>query len=81
MRLDDFLSTVGVIKRRTIAKQLADSGLIEVNGSRAKPSYQIKANDIVSIRGSKPQVVEVLDLPRGSVPRAERERFIREIPR
>ena len=51
MRLDDYLSTVGIIKRRTIAKDLASRSMIEVNGSRAKPAYQIKLNDIIVIKG------------------------------
>jgi ribosomal 50S subunit-recycling heat shock protein len=79
MRLDDFLSTVGVIKRRTIAKELGQNGLIEVNGRRAKPSYQVKLNDIIAVKGSQPQAVEVLKLPSGSVPKERRDEYVRTI--
>ena len=34
MRVDDYLSTVGLIKRRTVAKEMADNGLVEVNGRK-----------------------------------------------
>ena len=79
MRIDDYLSTVGVVKRRTIAKELGSSGLIEVNGRKAKPSYQVKINDIIAIKGSRPVTVEVLAIPTGSVPKTDREKYFKEI--
>ena len=79
MRLDDFLSTVGVIKRRTVAKEMAGNGLIEINGLRAKPSHDIKIGDIIRIKGSQPQAVEVLQVPVGSVAKADRESFVRTL--
>lgn len=80
MRLDDYLSTVGVIKRRTIAKELAQNGLIHANERRAKPAYQVKLNDIIAIRGSHPLTIEVIGIPTGSVPKERREEFFRSLP-
>ncbi len=60
MRIDDYLSTVGLIKRRTIAKEMADNGLVEVNGRKVKPSYEVKLGDIIVIKGSQPFTAEVL---------------------
>ncbi len=80
MRIDDFLSTVGVIKRRTIAKELAQNGLVHVNDRRVKPAYQVKPNDIIAIRGTRPTTVEVLNIPSGSVPKERREEFFRQLP-
>ncbi|MFM1533856.1 S4 domain-containing protein, partial [Helcococcus ovis] len=37
MRLDKFLKNSRVIKRRTVAKEAAESGRIKVNGKTAKP--------------------------------------------
>jgi ribosomal 50S subunit-recycling heat shock protein len=79
MRLDDFLSTVGVVKRRTIAKKLADSGMIEVNGSNAKPAYQVKQGDIVVIKGTHGRTVEVMQLPTSSVPKADRDQYFKPL--
>jgi len=50
MRIDDFLSTVGAVKRRTVAKELAQNSMITVNGRTVKPAYQVKVNDIIHIR-------------------------------
>ena len=79
MRIDDYLSTVGLIKRRTIAKQLADSSMIAVNGRTVKASYQIKINDIITIKGSRGKSAEVIDIPSGSIPKSEREKYFKDI--
>lgn len=49
MRLDRFLKVSMVIKRRVVAKELADAGLILVNEKVAKPNTEIKVNDIIEI--------------------------------
>lgn len=77
MRIDDFLSTVGLIKRRTEAKRLGDSGMIEVNGRTVKPSYDVKTNDIIVVKGKASLAAEVREIPRGSVPKAERDKYFR----
>ena len=79
MRLDDFLSTVGVVKRRTVAKEMAANGLIQINGQRAKPAADVHLNDIIAIKGSRPVTVEVLRIPSGSVAKDERDRFVRTL--
>ena len=81
MRIDDYLSTVGIIKRRTIAKQMGTNGLIEVNGRRVKPAYEVKLRDIITIKGSRPYAAEILAIPSGSVPKTERDRYFKELPR
>ena len=79
MRIDDYLSTVGVVKRRTVAKELGSNGLIEVNGRKVKPAYQVKINDIIAIKGSRPVTVEVLAVPTGSVPKTDRDKFFQTV--
>lgn len=79
MRIDNFLSTVGIIKHRSMAKELADNGLVEVNGRRVKPSYDVRINDIIVIKGSRPIKAEVLKLPPGSVPKAARGEYFKSL--
>ncbi|EFI84905.1 Heat shock protein 15 [Listeria grayi] len=50
MRLDKFLKVSRLIKRRTVAKEVAEKGRIEVNGNVAKPGTNIKVNDELVIR-------------------------------
>ena len=47
---DKFLKITRIIKRRTVAKELADNGNISVNGEEKKSSYNIKKGDILDIK-------------------------------
>ena len=49
MRLDKYLKVSRVIKRRTIAKVILDIGLVKLNGKVAKPSSDVKENDILEL--------------------------------
>jgi ribosomal 50S subunit-recycling heat shock protein len=77
MRIDDFLSTVGIIKRRTVAKELGTNGLLEVNGRVVKAAYEVRSGDVIRIKGSRPQVVEVLDVPTRSVAKDDRSAYVK----
>ncbi|MCR5462615.1 MAG: RNA-binding S4 domain-containing protein [bacterium] len=50
MRIDKYLKVSRLIKRRTVAKEVADHEKITINGKVCKPSTEIKVNDIVQIR-------------------------------
>ena len=50
MRLDKYLKVSRVIKRRTLAKEIVDIGLVTINGKIAKPSSEVNEGDIISLR-------------------------------
>ncbi|MGD7046463.1 RNA-binding S4 domain-containing protein [Jeotgalibacillus proteolyticus] len=50
MRVDKFLKVSRLIKRRTLAKEVADQGRILVNGQPAKASSTVKPGDEMMIR-------------------------------
>lgn len=63
MRLDKFLKVSRIIKRRPVAKEVADKGRIQLNGLLAKSSSTVKIGDIIKIQfGNKILEVEVLDI-------------------
>ncbi|MFU0786606.1 MAG: S4 domain-containing protein [Enterococcus gilvus] len=63
MRLDKFLKIARIIKRRTVAKEVADKGRIQVNGKLAKSSTDIKVGDELRIQfGNKVLEVAVEEL-------------------
>ncbi len=63
MRLDKYLKTSRLIKRRTVAAEACDAGRVMVNGSIAKPSKILKTGDIIEIRfGAKTLKAEVTSL-------------------
>ena len=60
MRLDKFLKVSRIIKRRTVAKKIADQGRILVNGKPAKSSSSVKAGDELTIQfGNKTETVRI----------------------
>lgn len=68
MRLDKFLKVSRVIKRRTVANEVADSGRITVNDKVVKPSYEVKVGDIVAIKfGDKISKFEIVKIPERQV--------------
>lgn len=65
MRIDKFLKMSRIIKRRTVANEVADNGRISVNGKIVKPSYDVKVGDIVEIQfGDKISKFEVVSIPK-----------------
>jgi ribosome-associated heat shock protein Hsp15 len=64
MRLDLFLVASRLIKRRTLAQEFCDKGLVKVNGSVSKPAKEIKKKDEIEIRRRNESVrVRVLKVP------------------
>ncbi|MBO4423006.1 MAG: RNA-binding S4 domain-containing protein [Clostridia bacterium] len=65
MRLDKFLKVSRIIKRRTVANEACDTEHVNVNGRRAKASYDVKEGDIIEIsfatRTMKIKVLSVSD--------------------
>lgn len=63
MRLDKYLKVSRIIKRRPVAKEVADKGRIKVNGVLAKSSTDLKVNDQIEVRfGNKVLTVKVLEM-------------------
>ena len=71
MRLDLVLKQSGLIKRRTVAKELAERGRILINDRVAKPSSEVKNGDLLELHlGNRVLIVEISFV----------ERFKREFP-
>ncbi|MDT7893286.1 MAG: hypothetical protein LASZOEIN_000351 [Candidatus Fervidibacter sp.] len=82
MRLDKFLQLTGLVKRRTLAKELCDAGRIKVNGKVAKPATEIRVGDLIEGDvGWERWEVRVLQIPKGSVPANRRSEFVEMIRR
>ncbi|MDD7381170.1 MAG: RNA-binding S4 domain-containing protein [Bacillales bacterium] len=63
MRIDKYLKVSRVIKRRTIAKDILDLGFVKINDKVAKPSTEVKENDIIELTlGERRLSVKVLGL-------------------
>jgi ribosomal 50S subunit-recycling heat shock protein len=63
MRLDKFLKVSRIIKRRAVAKEIADKGRIMVGDRVAKSSTDLTVGDVLTIGfGNKTLVVRVDEL-------------------
>ena len=63
MRLDNYLKVSRLIKRRTVANEACDNGLVTVNDKPARASYEVKEGDKISLRfGARTITVEVVSV-------------------
>ncbi|CAM3142619.1 RNA-binding S4 domain-containing protein [Streptobacillus felis] len=77
MRLDKFLKVTRVVKRRTIANELCDSGNVKVNGDVKKALYSVKEGDKIDIKFyNRNFVVNVLKLPPESLRKEDIDSYI-----
>ncbi|PAF51144.1 hypothetical protein BKH43_02765 [Helicobacter sp. 13S00401-1] len=49
MRLDKFINTVNLTKRRSLAKDMCDNQSVLVNGVVAKGAKDIKVGDVITL--------------------------------
>lgn len=60
MRLDKFLKVSRIIKRRSVAKEIADQGRILINDQPAKSSSRVSTGDTLTIKfGNKTETVKI----------------------
>lgn len=63
MRLDKYLKVARVIKRRTVAKDISDSGRVYVNNKLAKSSTHLKVGDEIKLEfGNRVTIIKVTQL-------------------
>ncbi len=68
MRVDKYLKVSRLIKRRTVANEVAGAGRIKVNGKPVKAGYRVEVGDEIEITfGDNVTKVKVLslDMPKG----------------
>ena len=64
MRVDKFLNTVNITKRRAVSEDMCKSGVVSVNGVVAKPAKEVKIGDVITIKFlTREACYEVLAIP------------------
>ena len=67
VRLDLFLKTSRLVKRRTVAQEMCGAGRVLVNGQQAKPAKEIGPGDTLRLSFSTRAIdIEVLSIPASS---------------
>lgn len=78
VRLDLFLKTSRLIKRRTIAREMCDNGRVLVNGSKTKPAKEVKRHDVVTLKFSSRVIeLEIIVVPAPSSNKTSPEELYR----
>jgi ribosomal 50S subunit-recycling heat shock protein len=63
MRIDKYLKASRILKRRTIANELAASQRVQINGRIVKPSHDVSVGDTVAVTfGSRRITFKVLSV-------------------
>ncbi len=82
MRLDRYLHCIRLVKSRTLAQSLIDTGHVRLDGRHvAKPSEEVRVSSIIALplRG-KVRVLRVIALPERRGTPAEARLAFEEVP-
>ena len=81
MRVDKFLNSVNITKRRAVSEDMCKNGVISVNGSVAKPAKDVKVGDIITVTYLERVIrYEVLQIPEtNTIPTTKQDDYIREV--
>lgn len=74
MRLDKYLKVSRIIKRRSVARDFADSERVLINGRIAKPSSEVKVGDVITLQSGQKKSVFEKDAQR-KMPQQQRQKI------
>ena len=81
MRVDKFLNSVNITKRRSVSQDMIANGVVLINGVVAKASKSVAVGDIITINYlNSSKKYKVLQIPQTkSTPKSLQEEYIKEI--
>ncbi len=81
MRIDKFLNTVNITKRRAVAEDMCKNKVVYINGIVVKPAKDVKVGDKISIKYLEKSVsYEVLDIPKTkTIPKSAQALYVKEV--
>jgi len=81
MRVDKFLNSVNITKRRAVSDDMCKNGVVEINGKVVKAAKDVKVGDRVTINYLQKTVsYEVLQIPTTkTIPKSKQSEFVHEL--
>ena len=81
MRIDKFLNTVNITKRRAIAEDMLEHKVVLINNKVAKKSKEIKIDDIICINYlDYTECFKVLQIPTTkSTPKSKQHEYVEKL--
>lgn len=81
MRIDKFLNSVNITKRRAVSEDMCKSGVVSINDVVVKPAKDVKVGDIITIKYLQKIVkYEVLQIPTTkTIPKTKQNEYVKEV--
>ncbi|PLY13661.1 RNA-binding S4 domain-containing protein [Sulfurimonas sp. CVO] len=81
MRIDKFLNSVNITKRRSISQDMIENGVVLINDAVAKASKNVAVGDIITINYLNfTKKYKILQIPQTkSTPKSLQEEYVKEI--
>lgn len=81
MRIDKFLNSVNITKRRSVAQDMINNKVVLINGAVAKASKNVEVGSIISINFlESTKMYEVLKIPTTkSTPKSLQGEYVKEL--
>lgn len=81
MRIDKFLNSSNIVKRRAIAQDMLEHKVVLINGNVAKASKEVRVGDSIEIVFLKEtKKYRVLKIPeQKSIPKSAKDEYVEEL--
>lgn len=81
MRIDKFLNSVNITKRRSIAEDMLKEGVVFLNGQSVKKSKEIRIGDIIKLQYlDSSEEFKVLQIPKTkSTPKSKQNEYVQKL--
>ena len=81
MRIDKFLNSVNITKRRAVSEDMCKNGVVEINSRVVKPAKDVKIGDKITINYLQKTVnYEVLQIPiTKTIPKSKQDEYVKEL--
>ena len=81
MRIDKFLNSVNITKRRAVAQDMISNGVVSINGKVVKASKNVEVGneiELAYLNGAKKYSVLLIPTMK-STPKSEQDKYIKEL--
>ena len=81
MRVDKFMNTVNITKRRAISEDMCRSGVVFINDLKVKAAKAVKVGDKITLKYLEyDKHYEVLDIPTTkTIPKSKMSEYVKEL--
>jgi len=81
MRIDKFLNSVNITKRRAIAEDMLEHKVVFLNGAAVKKAKEVKIGDIIEIKYlERSEKFQILQIPTTkSTPKSKIDEYVKRI--